>query len=216
VDQHLQPDLVGHRGQQRVALVGLQRAEAMAAPVRILMLTSWSDESTPAELSMASVLIRPPRAQKRDAAGLRQAQVRALADDPWPLTSPPSMRMASLALSPTSASLSAAPSHRCRCRQIEQSRLAFRMARHQAAGSEHRPVMSSAALISGVRSIDLASARRPAALGDLALVVVLPGRARQVEHPVALGQLDGRIRRRVDEDVAVVEGGDSDLLRTAA
>ena len=33
---------------------------AMAPPVAILMLTSWSDVSTPAELSIASVLILRP------------------------------------------------------------------------------------------------------------------------------------------------------------
>ena len=33
---------------------------AITAPSRILMLTSWSLQSTPAELSIASLLIRPP------------------------------------------------------------------------------------------------------------------------------------------------------------
>ena len=44
------------------------------------MLTSWSEVSTPAELSMASVLIRPPVRRERDAAGLGQAEIGALAD----------------------------------------------------------------------------------------------------------------------------------------
>jgi hypothetical protein len=48
------------------------------------MLTSWSEVSTPAELSMASVLILPPAAgpelRELDAAGLGHAQVGALAD----------------------------------------------------------------------------------------------------------------------------------------
>ena len=45
------------------------------------MLTSWSEQSTPAELSMASVLMRPPRERVLDAAALREAEVAALADD---------------------------------------------------------------------------------------------------------------------------------------
>ena len=45
------------------------------------MLTSWSEVSTPAELSMASVLTRTPRRRRLDAAELRQAEVAALADD---------------------------------------------------------------------------------------------------------------------------------------
>ena len=45
------------------------------------MLTSWSEQSTPAELSMKSVLIRP-LAGERDARALGQAEVAALADHP--------------------------------------------------------------------------------------------------------------------------------------
>ncbi len=51
------------------------------------MFTSWSEVSTPALLSMASVLILPPSplgaalAVELDAAELGQAQVAALADD---------------------------------------------------------------------------------------------------------------------------------------
>ena len=45
------------------------------------MLTSWSEVSTPAELSMASVLIRPPPRGEGDAAGLGEAQVGPLAHD---------------------------------------------------------------------------------------------------------------------------------------
>jgi hypothetical protein len=49
------------------------------------MLTSWSEQSTPAELSMASVLIlpaRPARALLRvlDAPELRESEVAALGD----------------------------------------------------------------------------------------------------------------------------------------
>ena len=47
-----------------------------------------------------------------------------------------------------------------------------------------------------------------ATLGDQALVVVLPARARQVEEPPALGVRRGGVRRRVEEDVAVVERRD--------
>ena len=45
------------------------------------MFTSWSEVSTPAELSMASVLIRPPVRRELDPAELGQAEVAALADD---------------------------------------------------------------------------------------------------------------------------------------
>ncbi len=44
------------------------------------MLTSWSEELTPAELSMASVLRRPPLSAELDAAALGDAEIGALAD----------------------------------------------------------------------------------------------------------------------------------------
>ena len=46
-----------------------------------------------------------------------------------------------------------------------------------------------------------------AALADLLLVVVLPGRAGQGEHPLTLGVALHRVRIGIDEDVAVVERG---------
>ena len=64
------------------------------------MFTSWSEVSTPAELSMASVLIRPPERAK----AIRPAWVKPrFAPSPTTLqrSSAPSMRTASLALSPT-------------------------------------------------------------------------------------------------------------------
>ncbi|MNK89465.1 hypothetical protein D3C87_1094760 [compost metagenome] len=72
------------------------------------MLTSWSDESTPAELSMASVFRRMPAR----AASMRPSWVAPrLAPSPRTRarTSPPLMRMASLALSPAWALVSPAP-----------------------------------------------------------------------------------------------------------
>ena len=51
-----------------------------------------------------------------------------------------------------------------------------------------------------------------AAGGELGLVVVLPGRARQGEQPPTLFHRGGRIGVRIDEDVAVVEGGEKARL----
>ena len=44
------------------------------------MLTSWSEQSTPAELSMKSVEMRPPTLRELDASALGEAEVAALAD----------------------------------------------------------------------------------------------------------------------------------------
>ncbi|MNI43249.1 hypothetical protein D3C73_975740 [compost metagenome] len=86
----------------------LRRPEAMAPPSRILMFTSWSEESTPAELSMASVFRRTPAR----AASMRPSWVMPrLAPSPmiWARISPPLTRMASLALSPTCRLVSPEP-----------------------------------------------------------------------------------------------------------
>src|SRR5918999_623670 len=76
-----------------------------AASSRILMLTSWSEQSTPAELSSASVLILPPPA----AYSIRARWVRPRLP-PSPITrqrsSEASTRTASLALSPASVCVS--------------------------------------------------------------------------------------------------------------
>ena len=66
------------------------------------MLTSWSEVSTPAELSIESVLIRPPAARVLDPAELGEPEVAALADAAHAQVVAVD-RIASLALSPTSA-----------------------------------------------------------------------------------------------------------------
>ncbi len=53
----------------------------MAEASAILMLTSTSEELTPAELSMASELQRPPASAIGDAALLGDAEIGAFADD---------------------------------------------------------------------------------------------------------------------------------------
>ena len=71
----------------RAARAGRRRAcprRRIASASRILMLTSWSEVSTPAELSMKSVLIRPPPSAYSIRAALGEAEVAALADDPGP------------------------------------------------------------------------------------------------------------------------------------
>ena len=68
--------------------------------------------------------------------------------------------------------------------------------------------MPSAFFSCGVSLIAFRRAREhPAALGDQALVVVLPAGPRQLEQPLPLAVRRGGVGCRVDEDVAVVERG---------
>ena len=82
VAQHERRDLVGHAREQRVAVVdGRARRPRTAPSSRILMLTSWSEVSTPALLSIASVLMRPPASAYSTRPSLREAEVAAFGDD---------------------------------------------------------------------------------------------------------------------------------------
>ena len=73
------PDGVRHLHEQLVALLLREVARLDDGVSRILMFTSRSEQSTPPELSIASVLTARPPARTRSPA-LRYAQVAALAD----------------------------------------------------------------------------------------------------------------------------------------
>ena len=180
------------------------------------MFTSWSEVSTPALLSIASVLTRPPF----NANSIRPSWVSPrLPPSPTTFTrrSWPSTRIESLALSPTSASFSVdaltyvpmPPFH-------SRSTGALRMARISSAGVILVAVdsMPSAAFTCGVTGTDFAlRGKTPPPVGDQRGVVVRPGGARQFEHAAPLGVRRGRVRIGVEEDVPVVEGGDqADVL----
>ena len=66
---------------KRVAVGARQLLCRSARASAILMLTSMSEELTPAELSTASVLMRPPASANSMRALLRDAEIGALADD---------------------------------------------------------------------------------------------------------------------------------------
>ena len=70
------------------------------------MLTSWSEQSTPAELSIASVLMRPPAGRVLDAAALGEARGCRPRRRRARAARAPSTRSASLSRSPTSACVS--------------------------------------------------------------------------------------------------------------
>ena len=73
-----------------------------------------------------------------------------------------------------------------------------------------RPMAAAAAGVSVIDFWPRETMTPPAR--QLRLVVVLPARTRQREKPLPLGHRCGRIRIGIDEDVAVVEGGDQPRL----
>ena len=185
----------------------------------ILMLTSWSEVSTPAELSSASVLSLTPSS----AASTRPRWVKPrLAPSPITLARKLGAVDAQRIVGAV-AGLEMAFGRRLHvgadAAEIEQvdRRLedgAHQVDRRRAAGAS----MPSACCRLGRQRDRLGGAvEHAAARRDLRLVVVHPRRARQVEQALALLPARRRIGSGVEEDVAVVEGGDEpDRLARAA
>jgi hypothetical protein len=145
------------------------------------MLTSWSEVSTPAELSMASVLMRTPAS----AASMRPSWVKPrLPPSPTTLqrSSPPLTRSASLARSPTSAWLSAAGldvgADAAVVEQVDR-RLQDRRSARSASGARRRCPARRAPAASDRHRLG-AARPDPAAGADQRGVVVGPRRARQL------------------------------------
>ena len=164
------------------------------------MFTSWSEVSTPAELSMASVLMRPPLQRELDPAALGEAEVAALADDPAAqLGAVDADRVVGLVADVGVASRSS-PSRRCRCRRSRAGRPARAGSRGsaRAACSARRAVDAERARAPAARRRSTSPCagrrRRPAEMQRR--VVVGPRRARQVEQPLALGERRRRRRGR--------------------
>ena len=158
---------------------------------------------------MKSALMRPPPA----ANSIRARWVRPRLP-PSPTTrqrrSDASTRIASLERSWASASVSdealttvpMPPFH-------SRSTGARRIARITSVGASASSSTPSAARTCGDSGMLFADARPDAAaLGDRVAVVVVPARAGELEQPLALGEPAVRVGVRVDEDVAVVVGGD--------
>ena len=186
---------------------------ATTSPSRILMLTSWSEVSTPAELSIASVLMRPPlppgrRLRELDAAALGDAEIGAFADHPRAQLAPVDAQRVVGAVADLGVRLVRRLDVGADAAEPQQVDRRAQDARGSARpASAPRPRRRAARRISGVSLIDFALALEDAAAGrDQLGVVVRPGRARQVEQPLALGEGVCRIGVGIDEDVAVVEG----------
>ncbi len=175
------------------------------------MLTSWSEVSTPALLSIASVLMWPPLAGVLDPAELGQAEVAALADD---------LRAQVGAVDPdgvvglvahVGVRLGAGLDVGADAAVPQQVDRGGQDRPHQLGGRQRRDAGRQAEPVPDLRRDRdrLRGARVDPATGrDQGAVVVGPGGARQVEQPAALGVRRRGVGVRVEEDVPVVEGGD--------
>ena len=158
------------------------------------MFTSWSEQSTPAELSIASMKIRPP-----PSANSTRARCVKPRFPPSPTTrqrsSRASTRTASFVLSPTSACRSSSAFTYVPIPPFQSRSTGARStARISSFGVSDVSSTPSAARASGESVDRLRRAREDAAAGrDQRRVVVRPRRARQPEEPLALGEARGRV-----------------------
>ena len=179
------------------------------------MLTSWSEQSTPPELSTKSVLMRPPRSEYSMRPSCEKPRL-----PPSPTTlqrrSRPSTRTASLVRSPTAEFAShealtyvpMPPFH-------SRSTGSFRIARMISAGVALAGFdAEQCARLRRQRDLLGVAREHAAALRDQLRVVVGPRGAGQVEQPLALLVAARRVGLGIEEDVLVVERGDEpDVLR---
>ena len=159
---------------------------------------------------MASVLIRPPFVQYSSRAGLRQAEIAALADD----ARANARRVDADTIVGAIADLGVVLARRLDVgadaavvEQIDVHRedvandlLAARRLGLQVEQSRAPPALS------GISLADRSNTPPPALIVDG--VVVGPRRSWQVEQSLALGEGSLDVRVRVDEDVLVIERGD--------
>ena len=173
------------------------------------MLTSWSEVSTPAELSSASVLILRPGERRLDAAALGEAEVGALADHLGAQRPTASMRSGSLARSPASALALARGLHigadaaeieqvdrrlQDGAHQVDRRRRRLVDAQHRARLVRQRDRLGGAVEDAAARR-DQASCRSPSTTSAA-------GRTAACARPSS----SAGIGRGIDEDVAMVEG----------
>ena len=174
------------------------------------MLTSWSEQSTPAELSSASVLIRPPARSN----STRPSDVTPRLP-PSPITLArtwfPFTRTVVGAVTDVGVGLhlgldvraDAAVEQQVRRRlQDTADQLRRRHLLDVVVDAEDRPDLRTD------RDGFLLAAEDTAALADQRSVVVLPAGSGQLEQPLAFLPGAGGVGIGIEEDVAVIEGGE--------
>ena len=208
VAQHERRDLVGHFGQQRIAPVHGEAAVAQRNAQRDLDIDLHVG-GVDAGRIVDGVGIEPNAAQRRlDAAALGHAEIGALAD-----------HLAAQILAGDANGIVGAVADRfvafvggahIGADAAEEDQVDLRLEDRADQVLRRQAFADAEQLLRLGRQPDLLGRARidAAALGDQRLVEILPARARQVEQALALGEGALRIGIGIDENVAVIEGGD--------
>ena len=214
-------DVLGdRRSAARRAPARVSSPRRSASPSRIFRLTSWSEQSTPAELSMKSALMRPPPRRVLDARAAREAEVAALPHDAAAQLARVDADRVARAVGRVGVGLvgrlddgadAAVPQQVDRRAQDRADDVVRRAARSSSMPERLARLRRQRDRLRGARA-------DAAALGDQLAVVVVPGGAGELEQPLALREADAAASGvGVDEDVPVVVGGDQpDRVATAA
>ena len=231
VTQHEGGHLVGHRGQQLVPLILRQIAggdDPVEQDLDVHLVVGGVDpggvvDGVGVDPAVLGALLRHAvddhrhgahaRAGVGDAAPLGEAEVAALPHARRREAAEPSTRIASLALSPTSALVSLEaftyvpiPPFQSRSTSRGEDRAHQFLRRHLRDRWARCP---AATRTSGVIGIDFAERGYTPPPGEMqARVVVRPGGAGQREQPLPLGERDRGVRVGIEEHVPVVEGRD--------
>ena len=208
VAQHQRGDVVGHFGKQRVAPVHGQPAVAHRNAQRDLEIDLHVG-GVDAGRIVDGVGVEPDAAQRRlDAAALRHAEIGALAD-----------HLAAQILAGDADGVVGAVADRLvafvggadiGADAAEEDQVDRRFEDGADQVLRRQPFADAEELLRLGRQPDLLGRARidAAAFGDQRLVEILPARTRQVEQALALGEGALRIGIGIDENVAVIEGGD--------
>ena len=208
VAQHQGSDLVGHREQQRIAVGAGQQAAGDRLAGRDLDV-DLVVRRVDAGRIVERVGVDLASAQRRlDPAALGEAEIGALADHARAqLVGVDADRVVG-AIAGVGLALARGLHVGADAAEIEQVDRRRQDGAHQVdrrhggrLDAQHLPRLGRERDRLGGAVVDAAARRQQR------LVVVHPRRARQVEQPLALGPARRRVGHRVDEDVAVVEGG---------
>ncbi len=217
------PRARGRRSRRSSRRAGSLRCFTVRSPAatwasrRILMLTSWSEQSTPAELSMASVLTRTPLSaastrprwvSPRLPPSTTIAQRSSVAVDADGVVGPVADLGVGLRRRLDVGADAAVPEQVHGRREDGRQQL---VRRHGRLGDARPRTFGPRSDTDG-----LGRPRPHAASGrDGGPVVVVPAGAGEVEEALPLGERAGRVGVRVEEDVAVVEGRHQPQVRAA-
>ena len=183
--------------------------DRVSAPSAILMLTSRSEELTPAELSMASVLIPPALHGEADASALGDAEIGAFAHDGGAQPVGGDAHAVIGAVTGLGIGLAGGADIGADAAEPQKVDIGRKNGADQVVGRDRIGGDAERVLRLDGQGDRFEGTRIDAtALRDHQRIIVLPARPRHLEQTLALHEAEFGIGIGIDEDVSMVEGRD--------